>query len=320
MNSNYNIKKKKNIINFVFSLITLFLCLYITPFYTEGDQLHYNTFYDGITDFDIYNGYIYYANVLGAQEPLYYLLIYFSSNFGLEKGILMTIINVLFAYLLINFLQKLKVNILVAFSFLFNYYFLVLLFSVERLKVALIVLLLSLLVTSRFWKILLSLFSFLFHFQVILLLVSVVYDIIQSYLIKIKFFLNRWLLILILIIFFAVFFMLFRDEIFLKYYAYAAKEDILNIVKPGVFLILTLLIGKGKKLKILMQFSPLIIASMLIGADRIVIFCYFVFLAYALKFKNGFNILVFVTSLYFVIRGYEFIQLILEYGTGFHKK
>lgn len=317
---NQNMVTKKNIINVIFSSITLCLSLYITPYYVDGDQFYYSTFYSNIVDFDIFNGYIYYNSTLGAQEPFYYLLIYFCSKLGIAKEILMTIVNVLFSYLLINLLQKLRVNIFVAFSFLLNYYFLVLLFSAERLKVALTVLLFSFVVASRFWKFFLSVFSFLFHFQLVFLLVSVVLDNIKSFFIKIKNFIVRWLLVLMLIIFVVVLFMLFRNHLLLKYLAYSGQENFLNIIKPGVFLILTLLIGKGARLKIFMQFLPLIIASVMLGEDRIVIFCYFVFLVYALNIKNGFNFLVLITSFYFVIGGYSFIQNILQYGTGFYEK
>lgn len=288
------------------------------PIYTEGDQLHYIKFYNNITQYDIFTGYVYYFNTLGAREPFYYLLIYSSSNLGIEKEILMTIINVLFSYLLINTLQKIKVNAFIAFTFLLNFYYLVLLFAAERLKIALLILLLSFIVVSKFWKFVLSIFSFLTHFQVVLLLVTTLYDNVSSYLKEIKSYMKRGLIALILIAFLGAIIIYFSDALFIKYRAYEDNSGLMNVLKPAVFLILTLLIGKNKRLKIFIQFLPLLIASVLVGADRIVILCYFIFLFYGLRIKHGFNVLILTTSLYFAFTGYEFIQNIIEYGTGFH--
>lgn len=108
-----------------------------------------------------------------------------------------------------------------------------------------------------------------------------------------------------------------RDYIQDKYMAYADKAGIANLFKPLALYLLTIPYAKGHYLKVSLIFIPLMLASVLVGEERIVIFCYFIFFSYACKVNRGINIGMLITLVYFLIKGIEFYQNVLEHNTGF---
>lgn len=320
MRTNPNLNINDKYFSIILTIIPLLLCLFYTPLYVEGDQYYYNLFYEELAGQSLRDGYDLYLNFIGAREPLYYLFVYLFSHLGIDKLIVMTCVNVCFAYFLILNLIKYKVNKIIILTLIFNYYFYVLLFSAERLKMGLFILLLSFYFNKRVVKLILSLLALLFHFQIILLLFSVLYDFILSSVKKIRSKFKRT--IFYLFVFSSIITVLLSviDLILLKFNKYSQFGGLSNILKPTVFLLLTLIIVKKGRMKVIFQFLPLIVGSVLVGSDRLVIFCYFLFLLYALRINKGLNLPVIVTSIYFIFMGYEFLDNIFNYGTGFYNK
>lgn len=63
--------------SFIFSLLAFLMSLCVFPYYTSGDQYYYIKFYEGISNYNLIGGYVFYRNSIGSGEPIYYLLIFF---------------------------------------------------------------------------------------------------------------------------------------------------------------------------------------------------------------------------------------------------
>ena len=109
----------------IVACITFIFSMLVSPLYTEGDQINYMSFYETLKDTNFFEGYVVYYNYLTAQEPFYYLLIFFFSRFA-DKVLIMSLINALLGFFMAKQLIKLNVSKIIIYSLLSNYYFLVL--------------------------------------------------------------------------------------------------------------------------------------------------------------------------------------------------
>jgi hypothetical protein len=66
-----------------------------------------------------------------------------------------------------------------------------------------------------------------------------------------------------------------------------------------------------------MQFIPLIFATILVGAERINMLGYVVFLYHGLQYKGGRNLGVILTMIYFTFKSVGFVLEFIEIGHGF---
>jgi len=310
---------EKSIIHaYIFAGITFILSIYIFPYYISGDQLHYRLFYEEIKNFSIASGFIAYRNYLGASEPVYFFIVYFFSGL-IEKDFLFSIINCCFAFFLAKNMLKLRIWIPLLYISLFNFYFIVLLFSAERLKLSLLFFLIAILYKNSFKQ-----YTFLFltvfsHFQSLVLVyvekfnelkTQIVHYFRQGNLFKI------FLTIAVVVGFAAVLFFM-RGYLQDKLLAYSERGGIENIIKPIIFCVLAMYYSKEKLLDVFLMFLPLIFSSVIVGEERIVIFCYAIFMYFAIQIKEGRNLGVMLTSMYFIYKGYEFISNIMINGNGF---
>lgn len=302
----------------LFALFTLIFSLIIFPFYTGGDQEHYRLFYDSVAKYSFAEGFIAYRNYLGASEPVYYLIIFIFNNL-VEKDILISIVNSIFAYNVARCLIKMRVNVFVVFSILFNFYFIVLLFSAERLKFSMMFFFMSLAVGSGFKQYALLFLCVLSHLQSLMLVYVQKISQIKNELIKYFKGGNFFRIFLLVGVLLGFFFVLYSMSGYLgdKYTAYSEKAGIVNVIKPIVFCLLSIFYCQKRWFEIIAIFAPLVFASVLVGEERIVIFCYGIFFYFAAQVKRGVNFGILITNLYFIYKGIEFVVNILINGNGF---
>lgn len=307
-----------HIFSFVFALTTLAFSLVILPYYTGGDQEHYRLFYDNIASYSFFDGFLAYRSYLGANEPIYYLIIFFFNNL-VEKDTLIAISNCIFAYYLARCLLKMRVNVFVVFSLFLNFYFFVLLFSAERLKFSMMFFFISLAVGPGFKQYTFLFLCVLSHLQSLMLVyvqkVSQIKNELVKYLKRGSLF-RLFLLVGVLVGFIVVLYLM-RDYLSDKYIAYSEKAGIKNVIKPIIFCVLSISYCKKRWMDILAIFTPLIFASILVGEERIVIFCYGIFFYFAAKVNKGLNMGILITNIYFIYKGIEFVLNIIYRGNGF---
>lgn len=307
----------------LFCAVLVFLqSIFFLPLYVGGDQIHYRAFYEGVSEYGFSEGFDFYAATLSASEPLYYVLIYFFSGF-LSKDIFISFANAFLGFFMARLLLVNNVSILVLVALLSNFYFLVILFAAERLKFAIFFTLLAVSFSGR-KSILCWVSALLSHAQILLLLAGVGFSRILKRLVPILH--ARLPIILIFEMLFFLFvasfvFIILGEHIAIKYRAYSSGEwggGFGSLLKPSVFVFLSIYYSKGKALESFAVHIPLLVSAFLIGDDRVVILSYLVFMYYAVQVNRGLNLGVFSTTVYYFIKGAFFIENIILHGDGFY--
>lgn len=302
----------------IFSLPVFLASLFLFPYFTGGDQVHYRLFYDGVLGRSPAEAFSFYSDTLGTSEPGYFFLIYFFSGF-VSKDILLSLINFLFTYFIFLWLLINRVRFYILPLLLLNFYFLVLLFSAERLKLSLLFFLISYFSVGVIRYVLYA-FSLFSHVQVLMLFASI-----QSK--RLIYFFRRFLVGRVAFDFLPLFFSFFLGGTLVVFlWGHISAKFIVYhelwsgwgaLIKPLLFTCLAMYYAKGKCLEALLASAPMVVASFLIGAERVVMFSYFVFMFYSLRCSRGVNFGVIAFSFYFLWRGIIFLYNIINYGDGF---
>jgi hypothetical protein len=126
----------------------------------------------------------------------------------------------------------------------------------------------------------------------------------------------RWSLFFILPFIF-ISFLFIQNDLLMKIVAYSDSRGLSDFLRISLFLIMALYYSSSK-LKTLVYFVPLFIAVYFVGEDRVNMIGYIYFLYSALQYRNGFNLGVLATTLYFLYININFVKNIILYGNGFH--
>mgnify|MGYP006410256205 FL=1 len=299
------------------ALIVFALSLLISPHYMLGDQEHYRGVFEILPTLSFVNGFIHYSQALSSIEPGHYTISWIFSRF-LEKDLFISILNTILAFYSMQLLIRWRASIYVAASIvLTNFYFYVLFFAAERLKVSFIFLTMALVYVNGSKFYFLSVLSVISHIQILAVYVMLLFRefliefirIITS--VKIK----KYFLIGLIAFFLTL--VVMSGQIIEKFSAYAATGfDIQSVYKLLVFYFMTLVYSRNRS-DVTILFIPLFIAVLMIGDERINMFGYFVFLYYAIPINKGFNMGVVLTSAYFFYKTIIFVHNIIVSGDGF---
>lgn len=322
------IKKKYNkgaILNSIFLFLTvihiILISLVILPDYVNGDQFDYRKLYSGLEGLSLSDGFIFYNNAVSSEEPIYFLFSWVLSNLGIEKDAFIIIANAILGIVGYKTLLRLGSKPYVAYIIMsFNFYFLVFYFSAERLKFALIFLLLSYLVKKARWSYsLLSVFShsqvFIFYISILApKLKSLLYDVFVRFKLKYRYI---WIIIALIAGAFIILAVL-GNHLSTKIEAYYTTDSsIIDLLRMLAFFALSFFYSK-KKIDTLYAFFPLFLLVFFLGGERVNFIGYFVFLYFSIHYRGGLNLGVILTNIYFIISGFSFLQNILHYGDGFY--
>lgn len=294
------------------------LSIVISPFYIAGDQVHYVAVYERLSELDIVEAFKFYSSSLSSVELVHFLLSWLASRV-VEKDIFVAISNSVLAYATILLFRKWRVSPLITVLFLFtNFYWLVLYFSAERLKFGILFLFLSMSCLGRYKSFYpLAFLSIVSHVQVSLIYASLLFQMIFKKLLR--FFVTGFLskITIMLFILFLLTLVVMREQIVTKFNAYFEYRGLAELLKVFVFLGLALWYSR-KRFETVLIFVPIIVATLLLGGERVNMLGYFVFLYYALPVNRGLNIGVLVTSLYFMFSSFWYLRNIFAYGDGFY--
>lgn len=296
----------------IFALSLIFL-----PYYIGGDQLYYIKSYNDMYLYDnIFDAYEHYKLTLSAAEPLHFILGYYFSPY-IDKNILVSVLNSILAFVLSKWMIDKKVNpIIIIFSML-NYYLWVVFLPAERLKLGLLFALLALLSESRH-KYTFYLLSILSHFQSVVIIISAEISRVRSLSRDIYHYSNV-LKVLALIIPISILAIIFHQHIYMKIvYYFDNYRDLKGVLKPLTFMAATMFYVKNDYLKVILLFIPVIFASLIVGSDRLTMIAYFIFMYFALQYKEGLNLGVMIITTYFSVKGIIFLNTIVEHGDGFY--
>jgi hypothetical protein len=298
------------------ALIVATLTYALSDFYYLGDQQHYRHAYDVVGRYGIVDGFYIYWLITGSKEFIHYLFVWVFSSFA-DKIIFNTLLNAALAYAVTILLIRrgghyLIVLLLVA----TNYYMFALYFSHERLKLAGIFISYSLIISSTVYSGLFAIISILTHVQSFLFYVGHVFKYFFGVLGKLIAKGKISIYVLLAVTVGGVASIVLFGHVASKLTHYYQIRDPLEIAKLGIFASLTFYYTKNLK-ETLYMFIPLILAALFVGAERINIVGYFIFIYFAIEYKKGLNAGVLATSVYFLITGILFVDRFITTGSGY---
>lgn len=315
--------KKNVLLSFLISLLVVLISLLLSPYYTESDQSAYIKAYYDIKNVDFYESFFLYRSSVTTEEPIHFIITWFFSNIlQFDKNFAMSLCNGVLAFLFLRLASILGASLILAIIIvLTNYYFYVFYFAAERLKFAVIFILLAFLFNKKyFFKNIFSFISVLSHLQMIIILFSVRYNnfILSFFTKKTKLIIIKKNIIpyIFLLICILLLFIYFKDYIIWKLPQYYRKISLISIWQISIFMFLSFTYNVSKT-SVIALFTPLFILSFIIGPERIVFISYFYFLYYAAKKNRGLNFIVLFTIIYFGIKTLQFISYVILTGQGY---
>lgn len=321
----FNVSTNRNTLTTIIITFGAFLFSFIiSSFYVDGDQIYYSEAYNSLKGLNILEGFLVYRSHIVTDEPIHFILTWFFSNLGIDKNIIMSLVNAMLTFTLTRILLRWKVNIIIIIALLTtNFYLFVLFFSAERLKFSILFILLSVFFfDKKKSSIFFALLSVITHTQTGLIIFANYFGQIMSKLFSLnrlnwnKFKFGKFLTL----IFFLIIFLFLKEHLYTKFYIYSdlnqSKGIIANVWQSMVFLFLSLLYTK-KWFETFCMFIIMIFAASLVGSDRITILSYFLFMFHALKINRGFNFGVLLSILYLGYKSEIFFTNIFNNGHGF---
>ena len=125
------------------SFVYFFISLSLIDFYVSGDQVHYHRLFfelHGVSATDVMD---IARNNISANEPVYPFFLWVVSQSGFSKSLFIALANTVLIASLVTFVLKYRVHFIFLPFVLSNFYILVLMTSAERLKFAVIFLLVA---------------------------------------------------------------------------------------------------------------------------------------------------------------------------------
>lgn len=324
---NHRVKKLSKV-KVVFLTLVFCFCIsisvIISPYHVGGDQVHYNRAYIAVYGLGLSDALVAYRATIFSFEPIHFIVAWLFSNLGFNKVFAMAILNGFVAMLLGRlFLLRNYGYLFVGLVIFTNHYMYAVFFTLEKLKIAILFLLLFLNFRTRIFA-LLAMFA---HLQIALLLL--LYSVASS--------LSKWNFVgrtvslrplnIIKYISLTFFFLLAANTLGsyakAKLLHYSTEISLETFISSGPALFLGavtyLISGQSRKL-VFWYFVLLGSLIVILGGDRINMYALFGFLYFAGHGKHkGTNGIIFyfvflVCSVYFGYKSLSYLYTVLYFG------
>lgn len=302
-------------------IITFVISMIISAWYTEGDQVGYRSAYELARGLGLQEGRVLYDTQITSAEGVHFWFVVLGGILDINKNLLMSVFNgILSAYVLLLFLRWGANFWLAIVIVMTNYYLYVLYFAAERLKFAVLFLVLALLSKQTRIKCIIFLMTSLFaHLSIFFIyggfiLVSL-FNKVAMWRSDKSFAMIFLLGILIPLLFLTTNF----EYLFWKLNIYIARAGEFNVfnLMPALILGGFSLLYTDRYKNVALQFLPVVIGIALLGGDRLNMFAFFIFLYYGIPFRGGLNFGVLTTMIYLSYKTTIFIASIFNTGQGF---
>ena len=319
MNDKYN--KKYFLLSkysfFLFLVLYFYANYYLSKIIVPGDQVHYFRAYevvDGLSYFDAMNAY---RSVVFSFELIHFTVIWIFSNIGVSKPFLMSFLNTVLFYLTYRFLRLKRYSSIYSFYILItNYYFYVMLFTLEKLKIAYLCLICIILLQYKFKnRILVYILPVIAHFQTALLLFSVYISKKMNSRIFSKINFKNTLKIALFFGFALILFKMFFSSFLIakiKFYFEFSRGKGLAAIVNSIFLFFITLLCSNRKKEVFIYFIIFIIFILLLGSDRLNMFLYFGFIFFIEPSKDISKLSILLISTYLCFKTYYYINYLIS--------
>lgn len=306
------------------AVYAFWISLIIAPYHVNGDQVHYTKAYEAMRGLGLFEALDTYRGLIFSFEPVHFFVSWLFVNLGFEKNVVMAGLNsllaVLFGRLLLGRTQSILIVALLVVS---NSYVYAMFFTLEKLKISVILLLLYLKYSAKIFGII-AVFA---HLQIGLLL-AIFFA--SRFLSRLRFSVPRklphprnFLRMLILAFIVIVGVLLFYNYGHSKISFYMSRDGVgfLTALLPvGFMCIITLITTDQDRKVVFWYFSILALVIFIIGGDRVNMFVFFGFLFFtSYRLQASLKGIVFLTAiifstLYLSYKSYSYIDMIVNHG------
>lgn len=281
--------------------------------YVGGDQAYYTLMYDLSRHSPLDTMSEIQRETTGSSEPLFGLIIWCLSRLG-DKVVIISLCNVILVYQIFSFYQLHKVPPIVYILTVTNFYIFVLFTSAERLKFAMILIMLFSAMRSRARYIALASAIFV-HFQTVIFCVSMIAPYALPAFQKTGRTKNRIHLALASIVFLFVVSFSYGSAILDKLAAYSRAEAASAL--PSVIILAICMVFSRNKIISFLTIFPLVIFAFILGGDRVNMITFIMYVYISIRDNNCKNPIFIAIMLYFSYRSWEFSENIYYFGNGF---
>ncbi len=300
----------------IFTPLSYGFSLYFLDLYTGGDQFFYHRFYDavsGVGPLDVMNIQLAYT---GSVEPLYGLLSWLGASL-MPKNEWISIFNALLFVSIIAYLKKSNVSLFLYPLVLTNYYLFVIAFSAERLKFAVLVILISVQVSKK-WRYPVGALALLFHFQSIFFISGVAGKKMSDALTAIynkRISISTVLGVGVTILALGIVWHYFSQTLLAKinHYQVNGFEGLFKFM----ILAFSAMLVSPQKSQTFYTFIILAVATFVFGGTRMNMVSFMYAIHYSFSWKRGLNPITLGLLIYFSERGFVFLYNIATLGDGF---
>lgn len=289
--------------------------------YTAGDQRAYHKFYDALKGSSLLQMMLLARSYVSSSEPLSALILWVGSNLDINKNVYVSILNLSLMLGIFTLARRYYVRGAMSFLMLSNFYVIVLLTSAERLKIAVLIMVLAALCSGKTRLVLLALSPFA-HLQSLLFFPSLFLAASEPHLRRLLKAqrIKRQVLRLTFpaALAGAVVIGPLFEGVLRKASVYLAQDissfELLNVALLSV---ISLVVTRNRA-RMCCVLAPLYVAISFIGGTRvnmIAVFLVFYLLMLEQRLQHP---LIYFLMLYFLYKAVFFIENILLYGDGFH--
>lgn len=300
-------------------IFALVMTIWIDPSYTGGDPSLYRYVYDSLGNETLSHGFFFYSVILSSTEPLYYFVVWILTHLGVPREVFIGLTSGLLAFLVVNILVRRGAHIIVATIIASSsFYFLLLYTTTERLKLAVILLIISVLTLDRIKiSIFFAILATAAHIQVAILYASflAIFILQKLYADFREASISPRVIgtIAMAAIILAGAYALIGGQVSSKAGSYVGLGQMQDLLFVMPFYVATMFYTKQRFI-VTILFVPIILLSPIIGYGRLNMFSYFILLYYSVEKRGGLNVAVVITSLYFAYSSFLFVNRILEFG------
>lgn len=315
--------KREQLVCLASGCLVFLISLIISSLYTEGDQEGYHNVYKAVSGlgFDAHWSEIriIYLSRIYADEWGHLLVSLIGGGLDIDKNLLMSLVNGILAAYTVRLLLFWGGSLWIATGLvLTNYYFYVLYFAAERLKFALLFLVLALLCSRKplgfAANTLMSLFS---HFSVVFIYCGIWLTRLHKKLAK-RDRMGYWTLILSLVVL-SLFLAWNWEYLYWKFNIYLHTSEPLTVSKllPLIILLALSSLYAKHRWEPLLALLPILVGVAILDGSRLNMLGFFIFLYYGIQAKAGLNAGVIAVMLYFSYKTIMFVKTIFILGHGF---
>lgn len=299
-------------------VVTYIFSMYMLNIYVLGDQYNYTKFWHDAATTELFNLPSIQLFDIGGVEPVFGILIWTASRL-FDRDMFISTVNGIFICTFVLNLRRFKTPYHIIFLLMMNYYMLVLLIPAERVKFAITIFMIGMLLTG--WKrAVLLIASPLCHFQMLIsyfqIISALTADMFRSAIAsgRVK---TMALLPLILLGSMALVVIIsYGAPLAHKISAYDAGDNILGALKIVVLYIGAMIYCRNRW-QITGAFVTTGIVALIIGPQRTNMLAYVVFCYFFMTERRYHNWLFLIIAIYFVARSVFFISQVMQYGVAF---